>query len=149
MQPNKYPGFFDSCVGILFLGTPHRGSGSFTQESALLTAIASRSDLYQHLETDVLESMTSRSGSLLDVADDFITLCVNDGLSVSCFFEQRSSKLGKVIGRNDIQVIVLLLDYRPNGIPLKTVTGANLDTCLGIHCRFEECHVRWPSQIRT
>lgn len=104
MHPTKYPGFFDSCIGAIFLGTPHRGSNSFTQDSALLTAIAAASDVYQHLETDVLDAMTSKSGSLLDVADDFISLCVNGGPEVSCFFEQRSSMLGKVIGRHNIKV---------------------------------------------
>ncbi|KAJ5691831.1 hypothetical protein N7462_001254 [Penicillium macrosclerotiorum] len=51
--------------------------------------------------------MTSRNGTLLDVADDFITLCVQGGPKVSCFFEQRPSKLGKVIGRNDIEEFIV------------------------------------------
>jgi len=104
MHPAKYPSLFDSCIGVIFLGTPHRGSGSFTQDSALLTAIAAASDVYQHLETGVLDAMTSKTGSLLDVADDFISLCVHGGPKVSCFFEQRSSMLGKVIGKNNIKV---------------------------------------------
>lgn len=52
----------------------------------------------------MLETMTSKNGTLLDVADDFITLSVQGGPEVSCFFEQRSSKLGKVIGGDDIEV---------------------------------------------
>ncbi|KAL4919605.1 hypothetical protein BDW62DRAFT_178723 [Aspergillus aurantiobrunneus] len=107
MQQNKYPSIFDSTIGVVFLGTPHRGSNSFTEESTLLTAIAASSDLYKSLETDVLGSMTSKNGTLLDVADDFITLCVQGGPQVSCFFEQRSSKLGKVIGRDDIEEFIV------------------------------------------
>ncbi|CAI6035875.1 unnamed protein product, partial [Clonostachys chloroleuca] len=94
MRQEKYPGLFDSSVGVVFLGTPHRGSRSFTRESALLAAIAASSDLSKHLETSVLDTMTSDTGSLLDVSDDFITLCTDGGPEISCFFEQRSSKLG-------------------------------------------------------
>ncbi|KAI9689748.1 MAG: hypothetical protein M1822_009630 [Bathelium mastoideum] len=107
MQQGAYPGVFDSSIGIVFLGTPHRGTKSFTQESALLATIAASSDLSQNLETAVLDSMTSDNGALLDVADDFIALCVDGGPTVSCFFEQRASKLGKVIGRSDIDEFIV------------------------------------------
>ncbi|CAG9938715.1 unnamed protein product [Clonostachys rosea f. rosea IK726] len=107
MRQEKYPGLFDSSVGVVFLGTPHRGSRSFTRESALLAAIAASSDLSKHLETSVLDTMTSDTGSLLDVSDDFITLCTDGGPEISCFFEQRSSKLGKVVGRTDITEFIV------------------------------------------
>ncbi|KAF2111135.1 hypothetical protein BDV96DRAFT_499788 [Lophiotrema nucula] len=107
MRQSRYPGVFDSSVGIVFLGTPHRGTKSFTHESALLAAIAASSDLSQNLETGILDTMTSESGALLDVADDFITLCTDGGPMLSCFYEQRSSKLGKVVGRNDIDEFIV------------------------------------------
>ncbi|CAH0045530.1 unnamed protein product [Clonostachys solani] len=107
MRQGKYPGVFDSSIGVVFLGTPHRGSRSFTPESALLAAIAASSDLSKHLETNVLDTMTSDTGSLLDVSDDFITLCIDGGPKISCFFEQRSSKLGKVIGRTDMTEFIV------------------------------------------
>ncbi|KAJ5157748.1 uncharacterized protein N7482_008848 [Penicillium canariense] len=91
MQQNQYPGVFNSTIGVVFLRTPHRGSNSFTEESTLLTAIAASSDLYKNLETDVLETMTSKNGTLLDVADDFITLSVQ----------------GKVIRRDDIEEFIV------------------------------------------
>jgi hypothetical protein len=104
MRQNAYPGVFDSSVGVVFLGTPQRGTKSFTKESALLAAIAASSDLSQNLETGVLGSMTSESGDLLDMADDFITLCTDGGPMITCFYEQRASKLGKIVGRDDIEV---------------------------------------------
>lgn len=114
MRPEKYPGIFDSSVGVVFLGTPHRGSRSFTRESALLAAIAASSDLSQHLESELLNTMTSDTGTLLDVADDFITLCTDGGPMISCFFEQRSSLIGKVIGRADINVSRVFLRFHRN-----------------------------------
>ncbi|KAH7400986.1 hypothetical protein DE146DRAFT_677647 [Phaeosphaeria sp. MPI-PUGE-AT-0046c] len=107
MQQNAYPGVFDSCVGTIFLGTPHRGTRSFAQDSSLFAAIAASSDLSQSLETGILDSMKSENGALLDVTDDFVNLCSEGGPLISCFFEQRPSKLGKIIGRNDIDEFIV------------------------------------------
>lgn len=106
MFRTKYPGIFDSSVGVVFLGTPHRGSDSFTRESALLKHIAASSDMSKHLDTNILEAMTSTYGDLLDVADDFINFCAEGGPRIACFYEQRSSRIGKIIGKNEITVII-------------------------------------------
>jgi hypothetical protein len=107
MQRGAYPSVFDSTTGIVFLGTPHRGTQSFTRNSALFAAIAASSDLSQHLETGVLDSMTSENGALLDVTDDFLTICAENGPMITCFFEQRPSKLGKIVERDDITEFIV------------------------------------------
>ncbi|KAH3999857.1 hypothetical protein HBH64_072750 [Parastagonospora nodorum] len=107
MQQDAYPGVFDSTVGIVFLGTPHRGTQSFTQDSALFAAIAASSDLSRKLETGVLESIASDNGALLDVTDDFVRLCIGGGPLITCFFEQRPSKLGKIVGKDDIDEFIV------------------------------------------
>ncbi|KAH8702940.1 hypothetical protein GQ44DRAFT_764273 [Phaeosphaeriaceae sp. PMI808] len=107
MQQSAYPGVFDSSIGIVFLGTPHRGTQSFAQDSALFAAIAASSDLSQNLEPGVLSSLTSDNGTLLDVTDDFVRLCVDRGPIITCFFEQRPSTLGKIVGRNDISEFIV------------------------------------------
>lgn len=104
MFGNKYPGIFDSTVGVVFLGTPHHGSGSFTRDSALLRHIAASSDMLKQLDTSILETMTSAYGDLLDVADDFINFCQEGGPAIACFYEQRSSKIGKIIGNDELTV---------------------------------------------
>ncbi|KAH7094910.1 hypothetical protein FB567DRAFT_556321 [Paraphoma chrysanthemicola] len=107
MQQNDYPGVFDSSVGIVFLGTPHRGTQSFTRSSALFAAIAASSDVGQKLETEILKSLASEDGGLLDVTDDFVSICTNGGPMITCFYEQRPSKLGKIVGRDDINEFVV------------------------------------------
>jgi hypothetical protein len=56
------------------------------------------------METEVLDAMISDRGSLLEVSEDFAGLCRGSDLFITCFFEQRISTLGKIIGRNDIRV---------------------------------------------
>ncbi|KAH4194133.1 hypothetical protein HBI44_148440 [Parastagonospora nodorum] len=112
MQDQAYPNIFDSTVGVIFLGTPHRGTQSFKQDSALFAAIAASSELYRdnNIEPGVLKAMESENGSLLDVTDDFTTLCAETaekGPKITCFFEQRSSKLGKIVGRHDIDEFIV------------------------------------------
>jgi hypothetical protein len=58
------------------------------------------------METGVLNAIESDRGSLLEVSDDFAKLCGGTELLITCFFEQRESNLGKVIGRSDIQVSI-------------------------------------------
>lgn len=94
----------NSTVGAVLLGTPHRGTGAFGSQSALLAAIAAQSTLYPSMESDVLDSMKAERGELLDVSEDFLKLSVRANLRITCFFEQRESNLGKMIGRDDIKV---------------------------------------------
>lgn len=93
-----------STVGAVFLGTPHRGTGAFGSQSALLAAIAAQTDLYLSMESEVLDAMKVERGELLDVSEDFLKLSVRENLRITCFFEQRESNLGKMIGRDDIKV---------------------------------------------
>lgn len=93
-----------SAVGAVFLGTPHRGTGAFSSQSALLAAIAAQSELYPSMEAGVLDAMKAERGELLDVSEDFLKLSARAKMRITCFFEQRESNLGKMIGRDDIKV---------------------------------------------
>ncbi|KAG6365428.1 hypothetical protein INS49_007039 [Diaporthe citri] len=97
----------NSTVGAVFLGTPHRGTGAFGSQSALLAAIAAQSDLYVSMESDVLDAMEAERGELLDVSEDFLKLSVRADLRITCFFEQMESNLGKMIERDDIKQFVV------------------------------------------
>lgn len=97
-------GILNATMGAVFLGTPHRGTGAFGSQSTLLAAIAAQSELYPAMEAGVLEAMEAEGGGFLDVSQDFLKLSTRMNLRVTCFFEQRESNLGKMVGRSDIRV---------------------------------------------
>ena len=100
-------GLFDFTVGLVFLGTPHLGTVTFTSRGVstkdILTVIAMNSEL-RH-EPKVLRDLESEYGTLLEVSKQFLDLCRSSNLKVINFFEQRASKVGKQIGRDDLQVL--------------------------------------------
>jgi hypothetical protein len=101
-------GLFDFTVGLVFLGTPHSGTVTFTSRGIstkdILTVIALNSEL-RH-EPKVLSDLESEYGTLLDVSQHFLDLCRSSNLKVINFFEQRASKVGKQIGRDDLLVLI-------------------------------------------
>jgi len=71
-----------------------------------LIVIAMHSELRR--EPKVLSELESEYGTLLEVSQDFLDLCRSTrgaSLQVINFFEQRVSKVGKQIGRDDLQVL--------------------------------------------
>lgn len=98
-------GILKSTVGVVFLGTPNRGTLAFGSRSALFAAIAAQSELYPSMEAGVLEAMELEGAAgILDVSNDFLKLSARMKLRVTCFFEQRESNLGKMVGRPDLKV---------------------------------------------
>lgn len=77
--------------GIIFLGTPHRGS----HYANIGTAVANVIKLtYPGIETQIIESLRKDSFVLRDLADDFRNLH-SDFRIVSCY-EQKPTKWGLV-----------------------------------------------------
>lgn len=104
-------GLVNSTVGIIFLGTPHSGTVSFSSKGVstkdFLTVIAMHSEL-RHEPKVLSELESAEYSALLEVSEDFLDLCRSSrgvSLQVINFFEQRASKVGKQIGRNDLQVL--------------------------------------------
>ena len=88
------------------MGTPHRGTGTITSKGLVLAAIASDPSL--HVDDTVLRALEAGNDVLMDMLYEFISLCNSPKvcLSLCCFFEQRSSRVGKVIGNRYLKVLV-------------------------------------------
>lgn len=84
-----------STVGIVFLGTPHRGTqatkwGEFVARSGNLLGLG--------VETSILKDLRADSENLRDLLYEF-TLWANRALlSLVCYFEQHATDYGKRFG---------------------------------------------------
>jgi len=88
------------------MGTPHRGTGSATSKGLVFAAVASDPSL--QVDDTVLRALICGNDVLMDVLDEFISLCnaPGAGISLFCFFEQRPTKVGRIIGSNHLEVFV-------------------------------------------
>ena len=101
---HTWPAIFASVTGVVFMGTPHRGTGSITSSGLLYAAIASDPSL--RVDGTVLKALEYGNDVLMDVLDEFICLCnaLTPGMSLCCFFEQRRTCVGRVIGNMELEV---------------------------------------------
>jgi hypothetical protein len=85
-------------MGIVFLGTPHRGTKTFQNTGMLMAAILKeasiRSDL--RVESSVLKDLDDTGAGLATVSDDFAQFARTRGISLVCFFEGRQSNVSKL-----------------------------------------------------
>jgi hypothetical protein len=68
----------------------------------MLAAIASDPSL--HVEGKVLEILERGNDTLMDTLDDFMSVSKESGISLSCFWEQRITNVGRIIGNKRITV---------------------------------------------
>ena len=82
-------------MGIIFLGTPFRGS-----KSAELAQIFTRvTSLFIESDNSLINQINLGSESLRDLLYDFCLLINRNSIPVFCFFEQHSTDLGRIARR--------------------------------------------------
>ena len=99
VSANTYEGSFHyltlSTVGIVFLGTPHRGTNAATWGSIVAT---SAKVLGFGTEDSIMKDLREDSETSRDLLYEF-TLWANRALlTVLCFFEQHETDYGERIG---------------------------------------------------
>ena len=104
---NKQSGTFDSCLGVILLGTPNRGTTTFDTQGSLLNAIAESSLISGDqeslkIEPLVLQDLKNLGGSLTETSEIFAQLCRRRNLDVICFFETQSSPVAKLVEGSNI-----------------------------------------------
>ena len=104
-----WPNIINSVTGVVFMGTPHRGTGSITSNGLLYAAIASDPSL--RVDGTVLKALEYGNDVLMDVLNEFISMCNEPSLAISlcCFFEQRPTSVGRVIGNKKLEVCLVTL----------------------------------------
>ncbi|KAK2606568.1 hypothetical protein N8I77_005309 [Diaporthe amygdali] len=94
-----HPGIYDSVTGILFFGTPHRGSD--------MAHSPSLEDLYKliacqklEVQDDLLKTITQDNSMLFDTVHDFTRDLGTRSPSpkLFCFFEERKTAVGRIAG---------------------------------------------------
>ncbi|KAK2599135.1 hypothetical protein QQS21_005396 [Conoideocrella luteorostrata] len=105
---SEYLPIAESTVGVIFLGTPHRGS-SAAQWGALIASLAPPG--YVTTEDRLLKALEQQSDSLADRLRDFSQWLFSESVSVVCAFEQfatdyssRAGFLGKLLPSKDLVV---------------------------------------------
>jgi len=94
LSPEDYPGIITSTTGIIFLGTPHRGSQS-QPKAELIATIASAAGLGE--KSSLLRTLQPDSEALNDLLYDFSRVVNIASIPLFCFFEQRKSAVAKAI----------------------------------------------------
>jgi len=102
MEDNRYPGIGSSISGFVFLGTPHRGTGSLTSEGLACAVSRENPDLY--IDTSVLQTIKAGSEVTTDLLQEFTSLCSSTMTPICCFFEQQRTKVGRII-QQDLEVV--------------------------------------------
>ncbi len=94
------------------MGTPHRGTGEITSKGKMLVAIASHASL--RVNDTVLRALEYGNDILMDILNEFVSICQAPGVDISlfCFFEQRITNIGKLVGDQVIEVSLRTVPIR-------------------------------------
>lgn len=94
LHEEDYPFVIKSVAGIVFLGTPHRGSNSQSKAS-VIASIASSVALGEY--SSMFKVLDKDSEILADLLHDFTRTVTTIGIQIFCFFEQHKSDVARVL----------------------------------------------------
>lgn len=99
-ERKRWPGIYDSTVGLVFLGTPFRGThDSLSQGEILWRAYALFRGSPVHGQN--LEILRAGGESLTDLVDMYLRIARQGAMPrVACFYEQRASDVGRILGKD-------------------------------------------------
>ena len=81
----KFQSILDSTSGIIFLGTPHRGSGAADLGNTVASVAAAAIPGFHVFNRDVLRDLRRNSNTLAGISSTFSRICV--GITIHTFFE--------------------------------------------------------------
>lgn len=97
---SEWPGIFASTTGLIFFGTPFRGADGMSQVEML--AAAQREYVQDEIQADTLAILQPGNEFLQEVVDQFgKTRKLVNKAQVACFYELKSSNVGRIVGGTD------------------------------------------------
>ena len=97
---SEWPGVFASTTGLVFFGTPFRGAEGMSQVEML--AAAQREYEQDEIQADTLAILQPGNEFLQEVVDQFgKTRMLANKARVACFYELKSSNVGRIVGGAD------------------------------------------------
>ncbi|OBT46410.1 hypothetical protein VE00_03376 [Pseudogymnoascus sp. WSF 3629] len=91
---SEYKHIAESTVGVIFLGTPHRGS----EAAKWGVLIASLGGLLGSTEKRILKDLQKQSGTLTDRLHDFSSWLFSESVPVVCYWEQLKTDYSTRVG---------------------------------------------------
>jgi hypothetical protein len=93
LHDEDFPDILRYAAGVVFLGTPHKGSRTQSKE-AIIANIAS---MFGQAESkNLLGAVEKDSDMLNDLVHDFTRVVNKAAIPLFCFFEQRKSNLARL-----------------------------------------------------
>ena len=103
-EQKRWPGVYHSAVGLVFLGTPFRGThDSLSQGEILKRAqeLFTASAVYG----ENLEILRARGESLIDLVDLYHRIARQSTVPrVACFYEQKESDVSRIVDKDYTEV---------------------------------------------
>ncbi|RAR00817.1 TPR-like protein [Stemphylium lycopersici] len=99
--PKEWPGVFSSTTGLVFFGTPFRGAEGMNQMEMLEAALREYHD--DQMQPTALDVLQPGNAYLQDLVDGFLKKMRGQAnkTRVVCFFELKSSNVGRIVGKQD------------------------------------------------
>ncbi|KAL8825849.1 MAG: hypothetical protein Q9191_004162 [Dirinaria sp. TL-2023a] len=94
----EWPEIFDWTTGLVFFGTPFRGARRMNLVEMLEAARLKYSS--EQIQEETLRVLQSGNETLLNLVHDFCQ--VRQDKRVMCFYETRTTSVGKIFGRQDV-----------------------------------------------
>jgi hypothetical protein len=104
IEKNCWPGIYNSTVGLVFLGTPFRGTHDVLSQGQILQ-VAEECFTDRPIHRENLKILRAGDESLSDLVDDYLHFARQSAMPlVACFFEQRASNAGALVGKSSAEV---------------------------------------------
>ncbi|KAI9748769.1 MAG: hypothetical protein M4579_007127 [Chaenotheca gracillima] len=112
IEKARWPGVYDSAVGLIFFGTPFRGTNNVLSQGQILQA-AEKLFNDRPVHDENLQILRAGDETLCDLVDSYLRVARQTARPrVACFYEQRVTDVGRLLANDAGQAIkpVILVD---------------------------------------